>query len=292
MEFIKTVKIDISCATPTARIREKQLDNGTRTIYATFYNSETNEDVTFTASETFEFRIQRADGALVTSTAEYQNNQIVVTLTSEMLGVCGRARCDIRAKNGENILSGGSFFIDVEPVANGTVSKGFSGDLTNTRMISRDDYDALAQKSTNTLYIVTDDDDTVTLYLGEDPIAAMAGSSDIRLHGHKIYLFSPTDSPDSYNNPITSYVTAESNGDILITRNNRPRGSSTANHSYIRLAQDDITLSVAGNNLVLSADGLKLNGKSLGGGVNIGGTIGIMPNALSTSIIGELEEET
>lgn len=121
--------------------------------------------------------------------------------------------------------------------------------------------------------------------------AIVADSSGrVDMSGDTVVLYSPTDSPDSYNNPITSYITAESNGDILITRNNRPRGSATANHSYIRLAQDDITLSVAGNNLVLSADGLKLNGKSLGGGVNIGGTVGIMPNALSTSIIGELEE--
>lgn len=167
MEYTKTIKIDVSCTTPKQIIREKQLDNGTRTIYATFYNALTNSDISFDGSETFEFRIRRADGALVTANAEYESPNIIVTLTSEMLACAGRAQADIRAIKDNEILSGGSFAIDVESVANGSESKGLCGDITNTRRLSEAEYEALETKSNNTVYYVVSTDGTVKQYLGD-----------------------------------------------------------------------------------------------------------------------------
>lgn len=176
MEYSKTVKIDVSCTMPKQIIREKQLDNGTRTIYATFFNAVTNTDITFDGSETFEFRIRRADGTLVTANAEYESPNIVVTLTSEMLGCAGRAQADIRAMKDDEILSGGSFAIDVESLANGSESKGLSGDVTNTRRLTQSEFEALETKSNNTVYYVVSTDGTVKQYLGDAEIASGKGS--------------------------------------------------------------------------------------------------------------------
>lgn len=292
MEYSKTVKIDVSCTTPKQIIREKQLDNGTRTIYATFYNAVTNTDITFDGSETFEFRIRRADGALVTANAEYESPSIVVTLTSEMLGCAGRAQADIRAMKDDEILSGGSFAIDVESVANGSESKGTSGDVTNTRMLTEAEYEALETKSTNTVYLVRNDDTgLIMLYLGEQPIASIAGGADTYLNGHELIVYeTPETDPEHHTNRAKSYVSADENGNLKLAKSHTPRYSDPT-ESYIVIGDDVITAYAGENELTLSADGLLLNGKKVGGSQPIGQLVGIL-SGVTDSVIGTLEEVT
>ncbi len=122
-----------------------------------------------------------------------------------------------------------------------------------------------------------------------------------------LYLKKDIDQEHGYHS-YTASLSADDHYNVTLERALGARYDG-ARYAWLKLYEDlaaEINLRVAAelyaDNVVrlqggtgvleVTSNGVTFNGKSLGGGVNIGGTIGIMPNALSTSIIGELEEET
>ena len=175
MEYTTSLVLDVACKIPLPRISEKQLDNGTRIVNVTLKDSETNTAVTLTGEETFEIRVQRADGVLITGNAEYSDGVIVITLTSDMLGFPGRAKADVRVISGEDILSAG-FLIDVQSLAQGDHSSGTSGDIANLRIMTKAEWDALEGKPNNQITYVTQPDGSIKQYLGETEVSGGGGS--------------------------------------------------------------------------------------------------------------------
>ena len=309
MEYNRIIKIDVSCTAAADIIEEKQLDNGTRTIEATFYNALTNTDVTFSGEETFEIRVKRADGELVTAAAEYDENEgiIICTLTADMLGVPGRARADIRAIDGTEVLSGGSFFIDVQPLANGEASSGISGDVANVRKMTREEFDELESKPANTLYIVDDsyypDEKVLSVYLGDIRIAT--GGSNSTENTNSLYLQRNV----AARHQRYARIKADEDWNVLLAREIY-EGFDPMKLEYLYLYQDEdeeenitgvaklsardkvILESQNGEvSLEVNAEGVFVNGQRIGGGANVGRSVGIY-NGLTSSVIGVPEEVT
>lgn len=274
MEYIKEIQLDVSCRAPAPIINGKQLDNGTRTIKATFVNTETSTNISFAGTETFELRVRRPDGVLIVSDdVTLTNNKVNVTLSDNMLAVPGRARADIRAKDGDDVLTGGSFFIDVQPLAEGDSSSGISGDVTNTRMLTRAQFNELPETEANTLYFVNEstypDEGVYSVYLGSVRIVTGGVNRDIDMESLFMYR--------NIAAGLLAYsrLAVDDNGNITLTREKYQQYSANQvdkieiydedAEGIIKIsARNQIILTLEnGDTLDFNQNGAFINGKSI-----------------------------
>ena len=166
MEHISEILIDTACLAAKKIIRAKQFDNITRKIAVMLYDSRKSEYLQIPENAKSEIRFRRYDGVLITAEGIIADNTVTIILTGDMLAAAGRAKADVRIINGEEILSGASFIVDVEPTATGNKSGGATFDSINVKKISESEF-AKEIKSSNTVYYVVDSKGTVTQYLGD-----------------------------------------------------------------------------------------------------------------------------
>lgn len=168
------ITLDLDTQVPRAEVWAKQDDTGTRAVRATFQDN--GATVSLSSVSSAELRVLRPDGAMVVAAATISSNKVTATFPETALEVGGRGYGDIRLLDGSgNCISAARFLLHISPaaVSNDQVSQSdFSALLAEylggmkLRKLTKSDYDALAQKDSNTLYTVTDGS-KVTLYLGE-----------------------------------------------------------------------------------------------------------------------------
>lgn len=178
--YTEEITLDVACREYTAIVKAKQFDNIVRTLDVTLYDSRDGR-YWYETEGTAEIRVQRPDGVLVTAECIKMHLDGVthygVYLTDEMLAAAGRARADIRvmketgkegAQKTETISAG--FIIEVLPTARGSKPAGYVSDTVNIKKLTADKY-AEIPHSTNTLYIVTEQNGAVRQYLGDTEIS-------------------------------------------------------------------------------------------------------------------------
>lgn len=156
MEYKDTLALDLAMQQPLRVIRAKQYDNDTRKITASFKDSRTNTPLTIPTGARAELRVGRRDGVLVIIQGEISGNSVTATLSSEALACEGRAWCDFRVSKGDEVLAASGFVMDVQPLAKGRASSGYESDTINIRRLKYEDYQALPEKSPNTIYVTYD----------------------------------------------------------------------------------------------------------------------------------------
>lgn len=156
MEYKDTLALDLAMQQPLRVIRAKQYDNDTRKITASFKDSRTNTPLTIPTGARAELRVERRDGVLIIIQGEISGNSVTATLSSEALACEGRAWCDFRVTKGDEVLAASGFVMDVQPLAKGRASSGYESDTINIRRLKYEDYQALPEKSPNTIYVTYD----------------------------------------------------------------------------------------------------------------------------------------
>ena len=156
MEYKDTLALDLAMQQPLRVIRAKQYDNDTRKITASFKDSRNNTPLTIPTGARAELRVERRDGVLIIIQGEISGNSVTATLSSEALACEGRAWCDFRVSKGDEVLAASGFVMDVQPLAKGRASSGYESDTINIRRLKYEDYQALPEKSPNTIYVTYD----------------------------------------------------------------------------------------------------------------------------------------
>jgi len=188
--YTEEITLDLACRENVVTVRAKQNDNIKRTLDVTLFDSR-DGSYWYQPEGTAEIRVQRPDGVLVTAECikmhlGSEGEEVThygVYLTSDMLAAAGRARADIRvmletgsegAQKTEIISAG--FVLEVIPSAHGFVGSGYVSDTVNIEKITASEY-AKIPHSTNTLYIVTEQDGSVKQYLGDTEISGSGGGN-------------------------------------------------------------------------------------------------------------------
>lgn len=174
-EYLTEIKLDVSCEDPPIIVPAKQLDNLTRQLKITMYDSMTGEDVSISPLLKAEFHVTRPDGVLIeTDQTIIIGSAVIVRLSESMLAVAGKALADVKLFEEDKIFSAASFALDIQRTATGRFS-GSTGVLTqvNIQEVNKSDFDSI-QKEVNTLYIVKDTTN-ISLYYGNIPV--QSGSS-------------------------------------------------------------------------------------------------------------------
>lgn len=169
-EYITEIKLDVACEDPPIIVPAKQLDNLTRQLKVTMYDSTTGEDVSISSVIRAEFHVTRPDGVLIeTDQTIIIGSAVIVRLSESMLAVAGKALADVKLFEEDKIFSAASFALDIQRTATGRDTSS-SGILTqvNVKAVNKADFDTMT-KELNTLYIVKDGSD-VSLYYGSIPI--------------------------------------------------------------------------------------------------------------------------
>ena len=187
--YTEEITLDLACRENVVTVRAKQNDNIKRTLDVTLFDSR-DGSYWYQPEGTAEIRVQRPDGVLVTAECMKMHlgsegeevTHYGVYLTSDMLAAAGRARADIRvmqetgregAQKTEIISAG--FVLEVIPSARGSIGSGYVSDTVNIEKITASEY-AKIPHSTNTLYIVIEQDGTVKQYLGDVEISGNGNS--------------------------------------------------------------------------------------------------------------------
>lgn len=177
--FTSDVKLDVACESLPIVVPTKQLDNLARTIKISMYDSRTDEVVEIPSSLTAEFHVTRPDGVLIeySQPISIEDNVITVGLTESCLAVAGKALADLKLYEGDKIFSAASFALDIHKTATGTQSE-TRGILTkaNLEVISEANYNNLASKESNTLYVITNGR-SARIALGNIPISSGSSSA-------------------------------------------------------------------------------------------------------------------
>lgn len=292
-------------------IYAKQGDVGTRMLNFAFVQNQTSTERIVLEENTqakARFKLPNKTAYEVECEIGTNRDSASVIIPQEALTSPGVLLVDVCLYQGENILSTSTFEIRVleSSLAEASGSVVIGGKFLNVKSLTRAQYNAIESPSNDTIYLVDDsyysDETVITVYVGNKQI----GSQGVNDSGEtSVFLkravaqyeasYARLYSDENYNVTLAREIYTRGGsrtiGLILEERLNEDTGlSEGVAHLY---APDRILLTVGHapySVLEVTEDGVTFNGKSLGGGVNIGGTIGIMPNALSTSIIGELEE--
>lgn len=188
--YTEEITLDLACRENAVVVRAKQNDNITRMIDVTLFDSR-DGSYWYQPNGTAEIRVQRPDGVLVTAECLKMHlgdegeevTHYGAYLTSDMLAAAGRARADIRvmretgkegAQKTEMISAG--FVLEVIPSARGLIGSGYVSDTVNIKKLTAAEY-AKIPHSTNTLYIVTEQDGSVKQYLGDVEISGNSGGN-------------------------------------------------------------------------------------------------------------------
>lgn len=171
--YTDMITLDLACADPQVTIRAKQFDNMIRSVNIALYDSRDGA-YWYSKGGTAELRVQRPDGALITvgcpqtdiGSPGEEVTHYAARLTSDMLTIAGRARADIRVKMSDGSEISAGFIIEVIPSAHGLTGAGYVSDTVNIKKITAENY-AVIPHSSNTLYIVTEQDGKVKQYLGD-----------------------------------------------------------------------------------------------------------------------------
>lgn len=183
--YTDMITLDLACADPQVTIRAKQFDNMIRSVNIALYDSRDGA-YWYSKGGTAELRVQRPDGALITvgcpqtdiGSPGEEVTHYAVRLTSDMLTIAGRARADIRVKMSDGSEISAGFIIEVIPSAHGLTGAGYVSDTVNIKKITAENY-AVIPHSSNTLYIVTEQDGSVKQYLGDVEIGGSGGSAPV-----------------------------------------------------------------------------------------------------------------
>lgn len=181
-DYETMVTLDLSCKDLKQVINAKQLDNLTRKISIDFVDEEGNP-LDVPSDATAEFRVQRPDGTLITTSTVEKVDLALKTvfkvyLTDAMLEVSGRAIADLRVIHNSQIISGGAFFLDIYQTPTGTNFSGYLGTIVNQTMMTKEQYDSTIP-SDNTIYYVIELDGSISMYLGSKKINFEEGGGGI-----------------------------------------------------------------------------------------------------------------
>lgn len=132
-------------------------------------------DLSVSDTATIEMRLRRPDGALIVADASLDG----IDLTTEMLYAPGKAVGEFRATQGEKIIATENFIVEISPMPVGSQPSGVISKTANICLIDKAEYDKISEKSTNTLYYVTEikgGKKTVTQYLGDIKLSGGSGN--------------------------------------------------------------------------------------------------------------------
>lgn len=160
------ITLDLSTDGVRAEVWAKQDDNGTRAVRAAF--TDAGADVSLSSVSSAELRVLRPDGTMVTSAATISSNKVTAVFPETALEVGGKGYGDIRLLDGSgNCISAARFLLHISPAAVSNDQAAASSDLAallaeyvGTRIsapLTPAEYEAIATKDPNTLYIVIEE---------------------------------------------------------------------------------------------------------------------------------------
>lgn len=130
-----------------------------------------------------EMRLRRPDGALIVANASLDG----IDLTTEMLYAPGKAVGEFRASENEKIIATENFIVEISPMPVGSKPSGVISTMANICLIDKSEFDKISDKSTNTLYYVTEikgNKKTVTQYLGEIQLSGGSGNVPVSISAY------------------------------------------------------------------------------------------------------------